>query len=108
MFKPLTLLWSYLWYSEQTGGHWNCNCPPTLRRRGTIAMGIVCPSMCPSLNGFQMITCERKVRLKLGVVCMCILWISRSSLKMMILLQLFFQLCPFLYLRKVRCVFRHF
>ena len=25
-----------------------------------------------------MITCERKVRLKLGVLCICILWISRS------------------------------
>jgi len=26
-----------------------------------------------------MITCEQKVRLKLGVVCKCIWWISRSS-----------------------------
>ena len=45
---------------------------PGALSEGTIAMGIVRVSGRPSQIGFRMITCERKVRLKLGVVCMCI------------------------------------
>jgi hypothetical protein len=36
----------------------------------TIAMGIVRVAVRPSQIGFRIITFERKVRLKLGVVCM--------------------------------------
>ena len=45
--------------------------------------------------GFRMITCKRKVGLKLGVVCMCILWISRSSLIMTIVWQFYKCHAPF-------------
>jgi hypothetical protein len=47
--------------------------------------------------GFWMITCERKVRLKLGVICKCILRVSRSSLIITIFQQFLPDLCPFLY-----------
>jgi hypothetical protein len=36
-------------------------------------------SVCPSQIGLQMINCEQKVRLKLGVVCKCILGVSSST-----------------------------
>ena len=42
----------------------------------TVVKGVICAS---SRFGFQMITCEQKIVLKLGVVCIFILWISRSS-----------------------------
>ena len=42
----------------------------------TVVKGAICAS---SRFGFQMITCEQKIVLKLGVVCIFILWISRSS-----------------------------
>ena len=52
-----------------------------------------CPSVCV-LFGFQMITCECKVRLKLGLVCKCILWISRSSSIMTIFFTIFTRVVP--------------
>ena len=58
-----------------------------------------CPSVRVARIGFQMITCEWKVRLKLGVACKCILWISRSSSIMTIFRQFLLELCPFLYLK---------
>ena len=49
-------------------------------------------SVCLSRIGFRMITCERKVGLD---VCMCILWISRSSL-IMVIFRKYYQSCaPF-------------
>jgi hypothetical protein len=62
------------------------------------------PDLCPFLVlwicyffCFRMITCEWKVRLKLGVVCKCFLGVSRSSLKMTIFRQFLPELCHFLY-----------
>ena len=54
-------------------------------------------SVRPSQIGFWMITCEQKVGLNLGVVCMCILWISRSisSLIMTIFWHFLPELFPF-------------
>ena len=67
--------------------------------------------------GFRMITCERKVRLKLDVVGLCIVGASRSGSLMTIFRQFLPELCPFLYFEypnfwflddnlwaKVRCV----
>ena len=53
-----------------------------------VEVGLV-GSVRQSRIGFWMITCDGKVRLKLGVihVCICILWISRSSLIMTIFRQ---------------------
>jgi hypothetical protein len=45
---------------------------PGALSEGTIAMGIVRVAVRTSQIGFRIITFERKVRLKLGVVCMCI------------------------------------
>ena len=47
--------------------------------------------------GFRMITCERKVRLKLDVVGLCIVGASRSGSLMTIFRQFLPELCPFLY-----------
>jgi hypothetical protein len=42
-----------------------------------------------------MIICKWKVRLKLGVVCKCIIWISRSNLIMTIFRQSYQSYAPF-------------
>ena len=44
--------------------------------------------------GFRMITCERKVKLELDVVCKCVLGVSRSSSIMMIFRQFLPELFP--------------
>jgi hypothetical protein len=51
-------------------------CPPTLCLRG---LQFFVSSVCPSQIGLRMINCEQKVRLKLGVVCKCILGVSSST-----------------------------
>jgi len=63
-----------------------------IRNSGDCSNGYCSPRI-----GFRMITCERKVVLKLGVVCMCILWISIWSSIMTIFRQFLPELWPFLY-----------
>ena len=60
-----------------------------------------CPCGCAAIP--KIITFERKVRLKLGVVCMCICWISKWSLIKTIFRQFVPELCPFLYFVLCNC-----
>jgi hypothetical protein len=72
--------------------------PPTFRRRdySNIVTGMVHASV-PNwfLNGNM----GTKSQIKTSLVCMCILWISRSSLIMMIFRRFLPELCPFLYIK---------
>jgi hypothetical protein len=55
--------------------------------------------ICYLFFSLRMIIYERKIRLKLGAVCKCILWISRVSSIMTIFRQFLPELCPFLYFK---------
>jgi hypothetical protein len=63
------------------------------------------PSVRPPRIGFRVITCERKIGLKLGVACMCILWISRSTSIIAIFRQFYHNYAPFCTSNLLNCWF---
>ena len=73
-------------------------CPPTLRRRGTIEIGVVRPCG-PNWFPDDILWMKSQIEARCGIYYKCILWISRSSLIMTIFRQFLLELCPFLCLK---------